>query len=1143
MRPWVFSTKHAVLFSVSLTACSVLAAPVNAQTNWTGATGSWFDSGNWSAGVPPGATPLTTVGNGGTAQIAGAAANAGTSLGVSGGSTVDLQSGGSLTAGTIGIGPNGTLLLSGATAVTGDLSMQGGTLRSTVTGTLTDSLVFGAGTTSTIAAAAGQTLTLGGPSFSMGAGNNLAIFGSATDTGTIVLAPTSGMSGNIASSALEVAGGTLRIGSFLSASAGAGVVSVTVDGGATLDYDGFSGTIRSLLGAGSVQIAGGTLTLQSGTSNFAGTIAGSGGALSLIGANVTLSGANTYSGGTTIDAASTLTLGNGGSIVGSIANAGVLNINSGSTLSLSGSLSGTASSRTSLNGGTLRATTTSTVTDSLVFGAGTTSTIAAAAGQTLTLGGRNFFMGAGNNLTIFGSATDTGTVVLAPTSGMSGDIVTSALEVAGGTLRIGSFLSAGAGQGVASVTVDGGATLDYDGFSGTIRSLLGAGSVQIAGGTLTLQSATSNFAGTIAGSGGALSLISANVTLTGANTYNGGTTIDAASTLTLGNGRAGGSIVGGVVNDGTFIIDRSDSFTFGGAISGTGAFVQAGSGTTVLTGVSTYTGSTSVNAGTLEVDGSIANSSNVTVVSGGTLSGTGIVDPTTTTIMGGGRLAPGNAANPAGTLTITGNLAFQSGALYLVHVGATAASLANVSGTATLSGASVQPLISGMSARSYDILHAADGFGGTAFNTLADTNPNFNMSLSYTATDVFLNLTAVLGAGANLNQNQQNVANVVNNAFNSNGGLPAGFANVFGLTGGSLANALSALDGEVATGAERAASRLTTEFLELMLDPFASGRGNAGLGGAAIGFMPEQQASVSPDIALAYASILNKAPPKTISEQRWTAWATAFGGADTANGNTTVGSNNITASTFGFAGGMDYHFSPNTIAGFALAGAGTNWGLANALGTGRSEAFQVGAYGVNWFGPAYIAGALSFSNHWFTTDRSALGDQLSANFVGQSYGARVEGGYRTAVLPGFGVTPYAALQVQALHTPAYNETDVTSGAFGLTYAATNTTDVRSELGVRFDDRTLISGKPLILFGRLAWAHDFAGDPAISAVFQSLPGAGFTVNGAPIALNSALTTAGAQLFLTPNWTLLAKFEGEFASDSRTYAGTGTLRYTW
>jgi hypothetical protein len=42
------------------------------------------------------------------------------------------------------------------------------------------------------------------------------------------------------------------------------------------------------------------------------------------------------------------------------------------------------------------------------------------------------------------------------------------------------------------------------------------------------------------------------------------------------------------------------------------------------------------------------------------------------------------------------------------------------------------------------------------------------------------------------------------------------------------------------------------------------------------------------------------------------------------------------------------------------------------------------------------------------------------------------------------------------------------------------TDVRTELEARFDDPTLLYGKPLILFGRLAWAHDFVNNPALSA---------------------------------------------------------------
>ena len=304
-----------------------------------------------------------------------------------------------------------------------------------------------------------------------------------------------------------------------------------------------------------------------------------------------------------------------------------------------------------------------------------------------------------------------------------------------------------------------------------------------------------------------------------------------------------------------------------------------------------------------------------------------------------------------------------------------------------------------------------------------------------------------------------------------------------------------------------------------------------------------KQASLPPDVALAYASILNKAPSPAAFEQRWTAWGAGFGGSNRANGDPTVGSNNVTASTFGFAAGMDYHVSPATVVGFALAGAGTNWGLANALGTGRSDAFQAGGYGISRFGPAYVAGALAFTNHWFTTNRSALGDQLSANFVGQSYGARLESGYRVGVLPVLGVTPYGAVQFQDFHTPAYSESDATGGGFGLSYNAMDATDVRTELGSRFDAPTVLYGRPLVLYGRAAWAHDFVNNPALSAVFQTLPGAGFTVNGAPIPHDSALTTVGAQLFITPRWTLLAKFDGEFGNGSQTYAGSGTLRYTW
>jgi uncharacterized protein with beta-barrel porin domain len=69
------------------------------------------------------------------------------------------------------------------------------------------------------------------------------------------------------------------------------------------------------------------------------------------------------------------------------------------------------------------------------------------------------------------------------------------------------------------------------------------------------------------------------------------------------------------------------------------------------------------------------------------------------------------------------------------------------------------------------------------------------------------------------------------------------------------------------------------------------------------------------------------------------------------------------------------------------------------------------------------------------------------------------------------------------------------------------------------------------------------DPALLPMFQALPGASFIVNGATPAKNSALASAGTELRLANGVSLLAKFEGEFAAHSTTYAGTGTIRYTW
>lgn len=174
--------------------------------------------------------------------------------------------------------------------------------------------------------------------------------------------------------------------------------------------------------------------------------------------------------------------------------------------------------------------------------------------------------------------------------------------------------------------------------------------------------------------------------------------------------------------------------------------------------------------------------------------------------------------------TVPGNLLFQPGVTYSVYLNATDTTYAVVSGTASLAGTvNAQFLPGSYTAKQYDILTSA-GLNGTTFGALNTSNlpANFIAGLSYTSTDVLLNLTAALGNGTNLNNNQQTIANAINTSFNNGGSpLPPGFSSIFGLTGNALANALSQLSGEAATGAQRGAFQLTNQFLDIMRNGWA----------------------------------------------------------------------------------------------------------------------------------------------------------------------------------------------------------------------------------------------------------------------------------------------------------------------------------
>ncbi|WP_169804297.1 autotransporter-associated beta strand repeat-containing protein [Sphingomonas mali] len=190
----------------------------------------------------------------------------------------------------------------------------------------------------------------------------------------------------------------------------------------------------------------------------------------------------------------------------------------------------------------------------------------------------------------------------------------------------------------------------------------------------------------------------------------------AGGTLDLGGtdqkiGGLSGSAQSGINLEGSRLtINQDENSVFAGTITGSGGLTLTGGGQLNLTGNSTYTGTTTIEDGTLKVNGAIVSS--VLLGSGGTLGGNGRVGSTT---VNGGRVGPGNSI---GRLTVSGDLAFGAGAVYEVEANAAgAADRIDVTGaTSIASTATVQVLAENGNYNprtDYTILTSAGGISGT----------------------------------------------------------------------------------------------------------------------------------------------------------------------------------------------------------------------------------------------------------------------------------------------------------------------------------------------------------------------------------------------------------------------------------------------
>jgi outer membrane autotransporter protein len=631
------SYRHVGLRPLTVLACSVTAivqvaalVPAHAQI-WTGNTSSdWFTGTNWVGGAIP--TPATS------ATLDTVVPNP-TVVNGPGAQALDLTVGASFT-GALTIGAGGTV-----SNTDGSLGFSAGS-----TGTVT---VTGAGATWT---------------------NSGNLFVGRNATGTLNIA-----GGGTVSNVFGHVGGCAGCST-------SAVGTVTVNGAGST-WTNSAALIVGDSGTGQVTISGGGQVLTGAAGGFLGNSPGATGTMAVTGAGSAwnISG-QLVVGGFLGPASGSLTVQNGGTVTnteGSVGYAsgstGTATVNgAGATWTNSGDLyigrngtgtlsiggGGTVSSAVGRVGG-CDGCNTGAVGTVTVSGAGATWTNSAG----LVVG----YSGTGQ-VTIAGG----GQVLTGPTGGFiglrSGGTGTMTVTGPGSAWNISDQLvvgNSGSGTlnvqnaGTVTVTVGGGAgtvvVADQAGSIGTLNIGAAPGNIAVAPGTLNAAAVqfgagtgalnfnhTSSgyvFAPTITGPG-AVNVFAGTTIFTANNAYTGGTTIN-GGTLQLGNGGTSGNISGNVANNGVFAINRSDAFTFANVISGSGVLQQLGPGTTILTAANTYTGGTTISAGTLRLGsgGSLAPTGALTV-NGGTFDLNGSNQTVGALSGAGGILALGN-----GTLT------------------------------------------------------------------------------------------------------------------------------------------------------------------------------------------------------------------------------------------------------------------------------------------------------------------------------------------------------------------------------------------------------------------------------------------------------------------------------------------------------------